>query len=87
MKKKVVCFGEALWDNFPDYKEIGGAPLNVAYHLNKLGVDTQFITKVGGDEMGKQIIKFIDFNILEKILTFLIFSEAYRLYSLIKSSL
>ena len=34
MKKKVVCFGEALWDNFPDYKEIGGAPLNVAYHLN-----------------------------------------------------
>ena len=39
MKKKVVCFGEALWDNFPDYKEIGGAPLNVAYHLNKLGVD------------------------------------------------
>ena len=60
MKKKVVCFGEALWDNFPDYKEIGGAPLNVAYHLNKLGVDTQFITKVGGDEMGRQIIEFID---------------------------
>ena len=60
MKKKVVCFGEALWDNFPDYKEIGGAPLNVAYHLNKLGVDTQFITRVGGDEMGRQILEFID---------------------------
>ncbi len=60
MKKKVVCFGEALWDNFPDYKEIGGAPLNVAYHLNKLGVDTKFISRVGGDEMGRQILEFID---------------------------
>jgi len=60
MSKKVLCFGEALWDNFPEYKEIGGAPLNVAFHLKKLEIDTQFITRLGRDEMGIQILEFID---------------------------
>ena len=60
MSKKVLCFGEALWDNFPDYKEIGGAPLNVAFHLKKLGVNTQFITRVGEDKMGSQILEFLN---------------------------
>ena len=49
MSKKVLCFGEALWDNFPNYNEIGGAPLNVALHLKKLGIDTQFISRIGDD--------------------------------------
>lgn len=60
MSKKVLCFGEALWDNFPDYKEIGGAPLNVAFHLKKLGVNTEFITRVGEDKMGSQILEFLN---------------------------
>jgi fructokinase len=60
MSKKVLCFGEALWDNFPDYKEIGGAPLNVAFHLKKLGVKTEFITRVGEDKMGSQILEFLN---------------------------
>ncbi len=60
MSKKVLCFGEALWDNFPEYKEIGGAPLNVAFHLKKLGVNTQFITRVGEDKMGSQILEFLN---------------------------
>ena len=56
MSKKVLCFGEALWDNFPNYNEIGGAPLNVALHLKKLGIDTQFISRIGDDKMGNEII-------------------------------
>jgi len=56
MSKKVLCFGEALWDNFPNYNEIGGAPLNVALHLKKLGVDTQFITRIGYDKIGNEIL-------------------------------
>ena len=60
MNKKVLCFGEALWDNFPEYKEIGGAPLNVAFHLKKLGVNTEFITRVGEDKMGSQILEFLN---------------------------
>jgi len=56
MSKKVLCFGEALWDNFPNYNEIGGAPLNVALHLKKIGVDTQFISRIGDDKMGNEIL-------------------------------
>jgi fructokinase len=59
MSKKVICFGEALWDNFPNYNEIGGAPLNVAIHLKKLGVDAQFISRIGDDKMGDEILNFL----------------------------
>jgi fructokinase len=40
----IVCFGEILWDVLPDRTLPGGAPMNVAYHLNKLGVDTHLIS-------------------------------------------
>lgn len=42
MSKKisVACFGEVLWDVFPGgEKRAGGAPFNVAYHLNKMVVN------------------------------------------------
>ena len=55
--KKAVCFGEILWDIFPDYKKIGGAPLNVAYRLQSLEIDTTIISKIGNDNNGKEILK------------------------------
>lgn len=59
-KLKAVCFGEVLWDEFPTHKKIGGAPLNVALRMNSLGAATSIISKIGNDENGKQIIKYID---------------------------
>lgn len=53
--KKVLCFGEVLWDVLPEGKKIGGAPLNVAYHLRKLGVDVTFTSRIGEDALGKEI--------------------------------
>ncbi|WP_270087804.1 carbohydrate kinase family protein [Sphingobacterium sp. SYP-B4668] len=53
---KGVCFGEVLWDNLPTGKKLGGAPLNVAYHLNMLGVETQMLTRVGKDKDGDELI-------------------------------
>lgn len=50
-----VCFGEVLWDNLPTGKKLGGAPLNVAYHLNKLGVATYMLTRIGRDENGEEL--------------------------------
>jgi fructokinase len=50
-----VCFGEILWDMLPDGPQPGGAPLNVAYHLNKLGVDAGIISRVGNDENGRKL--------------------------------
>lgn len=52
----VVCFGEILWDNFEDGKKIGGAPLNVCYHLGKLGIDSTIISRIGNDQAGLDIL-------------------------------
>ncbi len=52
-----ICFGEVLWDNLPTGKKLGGAPLNVAYHLNKLGVTTRMLTRIGHDENGYELRK------------------------------
>lgn len=53
---KGICFGEILWDNLPSGRKLGGAPLNVAYHLNKLGIYTEMITRVGIDSNGYDIM-------------------------------
>lgn len=57
--KKAFCFGEILWDNLPSGRLAGGAPMNVAYHLRKLGVDASLISRVGDDEAGRELINFI----------------------------
>ena len=62
MKKKVVCFGEVLFDVFPTYRKIGGAPLNVALRLASLGIDVQIISRIGNDDLGKELITFIQEN-------------------------
>lgn len=54
--KKVVCFGEVLWDNLPEGARPGGAPMNVGYHLQKLGVTSTLITAVGKDDSGAELI-------------------------------
>ena len=56
---KVVCFGEILWDNFISGKRPGGAPLNVALHLNKQGVGSELISSVGRDHNGKELTEYI----------------------------
>ncbi len=58
-KLSVVCFGEILWDVFPESKTIGGAPLNVALRLRSLGVETAMISCVGRDDLGEAAIRYI----------------------------
>lgn len=62
MKKRAVCFGEVLWDVFPEGERIGGAPLNVASRLSASGISTEIITKVGRDLKGKEIIDYLEKN-------------------------
>lgn len=66
MSKKTVCFGEVLWDMFPNEKIIGGAPLNVALRMNALGVDSQIISRVGKDTLGEEIQNYLTDNQLSK---------------------
>lgn len=56
---KAVCFGEILWDVFPDMERIGGAPLNVASRLSSMGIDTEMISKVGVDQKGEDLLSYL----------------------------
>jgi len=56
---KFVCFGEVLWDVFPNEKKIGGAPLNVASRLNSFTNDVCMISAIGNDELGKLILNYL----------------------------
>ena len=51
----VICFGEALWDVLSSMRSVGGAPLNVAYHLKKLGVRAWPMSGVGNDLLGEEL--------------------------------
>jgi fructokinase len=62
MNKKVICFGEVLFDVFPSYTKIGGAPLNVALRLTSLGIDAQIISRIGNDALGKELLDFLVVN-------------------------
>ena len=59
-RKSVVCFGEILWDNLPTGRRPGGAPMNVAYHLHKLGIDSQLISSIGNDLAGMELMEFLN---------------------------
>ncbi len=54
--RSILCFGEALWDCLPEGRFIGGAPLNVAFHLNQLGSMAYPVTAVGRDELGQELV-------------------------------
>ena len=59
-KSNIVCFGEILWDLLPTGKVAGGAPMNVAFHANQLGIAAQMISKVGKDDLGKDLIDLLN---------------------------
>ncbi len=52
----IVCFGEVLWDILPSGAVPGGAPMNVAYHLQKLNKNPALITRVGIDKRGQDLM-------------------------------
>ena len=56
----VLSFGEVLMDCFPDKKVIGGAPFNVAVHLQRLGEDSGIITKIGKDGLGLEVREILE---------------------------
>lgn len=51
----VVGIGELLWDIFPDYKRLGGAPANFAYHTHQLGAESWPVSCVGLDPLGAEV--------------------------------
>ena len=56
----IACFGEMLWDVLPTGKQPGGAPLNVAVHLHNFGLDARLISRLGHDDLGAELLAFIE---------------------------
>ena len=56
----ILAVGEILFDIFPNDKKLGGAPFNFAFHLKKLGFDVRFVSRVGNDDPGKEILDFLE---------------------------
>lgn len=52
----ILVIGEILFDVFPEYKRLGGAPFNFAYHLKNFGFNVRFISRIGMDDAGKEIL-------------------------------
>lgn len=58
----IICIGEILWDSMPKGLFLGGAPFNVAVHLKNLGNKVDIISRVGNDELGREILRRVSRN-------------------------
>ncbi|MDM8524882.1 carbohydrate kinase [Desulfococcaceae bacterium HSG8] len=58
----ILTIGEILFDIFPKYKRLGGAPFNFSFHLKSLGLPVTFASRVGNDGNGDNILKIIKEN-------------------------
>lgn len=52
----VALFGEVLADVFPDQSVLGGAPFNVARHLQVLGSRPVMVSRIGNDALGEALL-------------------------------
>jgi fructokinase len=56
--RRPVIFGEVLYDHFPDGSVVlGGAPFNVAWHLQAFGIVPLLVSRVGDDALGHRILE------------------------------
>ncbi len=56
---QILCFGEALWDTTPGGMVPGGAPLNVAVRLRRLGAPVSLLSRVGHDDLGRKLLDYL----------------------------
>lgn len=58
-KFRITSIGEILYDVYPEYKKLGGAPFNFIYHIWKLKGHANFVSRVGDDKNGKEMLKHL----------------------------
>ncbi len=54
---QILAVGEVLWDLLPGGKQLGGAPANFAYHCRALGADARIVTRIGDDDLGREVLE------------------------------
>ncbi len=70
MKVKILCFGEIVIDLIEKqdgtlFPKVGGAPLNVAVGLSRLGEKVKFVTSIGNDWFGEYVHAWLKRNRIE----------------------
>jgi len=61
MKKfRVTAIGEILYDVYPNKKRLGGAPFNFIYHIWKILGKANFVSSVGNDENGREMLSYLN---------------------------
>lgn len=60
MMSRIVAIGETLWDLLPTGRQLGGAPANFACHAYALGGSVNLVTRVGDDELGREMLRALD---------------------------
>lgn len=60
VEQSITLFGEVLFDCFSQQGQtvqvLGGAPFNICWHLQALGDNPVFISRVGKDDLGQKIM-------------------------------
>ena len=56
----IIVIGEILFDELPQGRRPGGAPFNLAQHLARMGCDVHFVSRVGTDEAGDELLKEVE---------------------------
>ncbi|MBX3254741.1 MAG: carbohydrate kinase family protein [Chitinophagaceae bacterium] len=57
---QAACFGESFWYASGNGFYPIGFPVILSFYLHQLGVDPMLITRVGLDEQGKKVIRFVE---------------------------
>lgn len=57
MRKKIVAFGEVVWDILPTGRILGGTPSNMVFRCNSFGENGSLLSRVGDDELGNLALK------------------------------
>jgi fructokinase len=66
MSPVAVGIGEILWDLLPSGKQMGGAPANFAFQARALGAESFIVSAVGNDEPGREILRTLDDQCLDR---------------------
>ncbi len=60
-RQLIGVFGEVLLDEFPDGSRVlGGAPFNVAWHLQGLGLAPRLVSRIGTDANGRTVTEAME---------------------------
>jgi len=57
MAKKIVAFGEVVWDILPNGKVLGGTPSNMVFRCNSFGDEGFLLSRIGDDALGHAALK------------------------------